>query len=150
MIDFERLRVSKWVEENVRSLGVTNQKLLTKKPWGMAVAFCESKLGQMSLAIIDAGGFCSRHYHAHKANVFTVYAGTLAVHIWDGFDEKQATRPPDRVLTVERGSSIVVPPNVVHLMTATANCLCVESYFNPLGGKVCTKDIHRLTTGGKN
>jgi len=119
-----------------------------KKRWGAAFSIGVTTYGQMSLAIIDKGGFCSRHYHNQKVNVFNVCEGELHVHVWN--DElKCDTKKPDLTHVVKAGESLQIPINVIHEMEAMTDVVCMESYHTVQSShKVCPKDIHRFTTGG--
>lgn len=122
---------------------------IERKPWGVALHVAHCRNGQLSLAVLNSGGFCSRHYHERKVNSFNVQSGRLAVRIWRGtFDVD--VRPADETIVLTAGKSLVVEPAIVHQMEALENTVCMEAYYTLDGSKVCLKDIHRFTAGGLN
>lgn len=146
--DWQKQGFSEFVARTLNKFKKLDLNKVEKKLWGAAVAVGRTTYGQMSIAVIDKGGFCSRHYHNQKVNTFIVDEGTLLVHIWrDPMDCD--TRDPDETHEVKAGSAFTVPINVIHEMEGKTDVVCMEAYHTCQSGhKVCPKDIHRFTKGG--
>ena len=86
----------------------------------------------------DAGGYCSRHCHAHKHNMFYVESGRLQIEVWACFTAK-----PD-VTVLGPGESCSVPPNAEHRFTVLEPCIALEVYWVELD----SEDILRMDVGG--
>lgn len=139
---------SSFVSDVLDGLHGLDPEAVERKPWGAAVHMGHTEFTQMSLAIIDQGGFCSRHFHKQKVNVFCVIEGELLVHSWAD-QYKSDSRSPDRTDLIQAGMAIQMPVEVIHEMEGLTNVVCMESYFAiKRGHKVCRNDIHRMTRGG--
>lgn len=123
---------------------------IEKKLWGAAVAESMTPYSQVSIAILDKGGYSSRHWHNQKVNVFSVIEGELVVRVWHKFDPANAEiKRPDEWIRVMPGDSIQIANNVIHQMEAKQNTICFEMYFAGASGhRVAADDIHRITIGG--
>jgi len=86
---------------------------------------------------INAGGFCSKHLHEYKFNMFFVESGTIEVSIWtkEGLVDKTILKP---------GEKTAVPPNVHHRFRAVEDVVAYEIYWTELN----SDDIIRETIGG--
>jgi len=146
--DWQKQGYSEFIARTLNRLNKLDPAKVEKKLWGAAVAVGRTTYGQMSLAIIDKGGFCSRHYHNQKVNTFIVDEGILLVHVWtDPMDCD--TREPDITHEVKSGEALTIPINVIHEMEGKTDCIVMEAYHTCVPcHKVCLKDIHRFTTGG--
>jgi len=151
-MDLSKYKFSDFVLRSIELFGFEDEHMIEKKHWGAAIRICDSAFGQMSLAIIDKGGFCSRHFHNQKVNVFSVISGTLQIKTWnDSETEDIVTRKADNSFAIEAGMSWQIPVNQIHMMEANVtDVLVMESYFSTAPGhRVFLNDIHRLTIGGK-
>ena len=84
-----------------------------------------------------AGGYCSRHRHAHKWNLFYVESGGLRVETWESAES------PD-VTLLGPGESCAVPPGRLHRFIVQQDCVALELYWVALDAE----DIHREDCGG--
>jgi len=112
-----------------------------EKVWGWTRCAVSKLLYSRHELKLKKGGFCSFHYHEHRANRFTVIEGeVLIVWVigWELFS-KQLTS----------GLSVVVPSLVAHQFQAVDKSLMEEAYWGDRGSAcVLEDDIHRFTTGG--
>ena len=153
-MDLSRHQFSDFVTRSLELFGIADDQAVSKKRWGAAVRICDSKFGQMSLAIIDKGGYCSRHFHNQKVNVFNVISGTLQIQTWDSHHSETEIEhiPADNIFAIEAGMSYQIGVNQIHLMAApTTDCVVMECYYSTMPGhKVLLGDIRRFSEGGKN
>ena len=84
-----------------------------------------------------AGGYCSRHFHAHKHNLFFVERGRLMIEAWANGDEADVTE-------LGAGEFCTVPPGHPHRFTDHEACVAFEVYWVELSGE----DIVRESRGG--
>jgi len=86
---------------------------------------------------IVKGGFCSKHRHEYKFNMFFVESGELEIGIWtnEGMIDKTI---------LKAGEQSAVPPNVYHKFTANEDTIAYEIYWTELS----PSDIIRETVGG--
>ena len=153
-MDLSTYDFSEFVLRTIEQFGINHEFMVTKKHWGAAVAICGSEFGQMSLAIIDKGGYCSRHFHNQKVNVFNVVSGTLQIQTWDSHHSETEIEniPADNIFAIEAGMSYQIGVNQIHLMAApTTDCIVMEVYYaTQPGHQVMLADIQRFTEGGKH
>jgi len=86
--------------------------------------------------VVEAGGYCSRHYHKNKWNRFYVCSGSLIVRM---FQENQVDET-----VVEEGETTDVPPGVLHEFEAREAAIAFEFYWTELD----PNDIERENVGG--
>jgi len=106
------------------------------KVWG--ITGCLIRRDNFEVHRIEAqqGGYCSKHKHAHKYNMFYVEEGALEILIWNG---KHADRT-----VLHAGQYATVPPTVYHRFRALESTLAFEIYWVALEGE----DIERDDAGG--
>lgn len=116
----------------------------TEKVWGQtALVVCRHGFEQHALRI-NKGGYCSRHRHVKKVNLFYVQQGQLTVEIFDNingvpFVEKHVLGPDCR---------LEVPPGVYHRFLANSFVIAHETYWTCDGSAINQHDIERLDQGG--
>lgn len=111
------------------------------KVWGKTICTVDAApyLSRHRL-LIDAGGYCSVHWHEHRANLFRVLSGTVRV-VWTiGMEIFHQDLTSDMEL--------VVASLVAHQFQCLDAAEMIEEYFPDRGGEVRLNDITRLTTGG--
>jgi quercetin dioxygenase-like cupin family protein len=87
---------------------------------------------------INAGGFCSKHKHNYKHNIFFVESGLLKIEHWqNNYDLNDIT-------ILKSGESCSIPPNHYHKFTALEDTIALEIYYVEL----LDDDICRETCGG--
>lgn len=107
------------------------------KVWGATQQIFNNPSASVHRLEINARGYCSKHAHKHKYNMFFVESGRLMVHQWTRDGIKDST-----MLTA--GESLVVPPEQPHRFVCVANAIVYEIYWvEPL-----SEDIERADTGG--
>jgi len=89
-----------------------------------------------------AGGYCSKHRHATRANLFVVVSGTVDVEMWFPNGKPTVWR-----LTAGAKAVLRVPAGVWHRFTAVEASRLVEMYM-PDGGALDEADIEREDVGG--
>jgi mannose-6-phosphate isomerase-like protein (cupin superfamily) len=87
---------------------------------------------------IDAGGYCSKHRHVHKCNLFYVVHGQLEVEVW-----KSDYPLVDRTL-LSANEQMVVAPGEYHRFRAISPVQALEIYWTELD----EADIERDECGG--
>ena len=86
----------------------------------------------------NAGGYCSKHCHEHKYNLFFVECGKLKITAWkNDYDLIDET-------IISDGQATVVPPGEYHTFEAIEDTVAYEIYRVEL----LEKDITRENCGG--
>lgn len=111
------------------------------KCWGRTRCTVESDRYARHELELEAGGYCSFHYHAHRANRFAVVRGTVRVVEVYGWQSYARTLLPGTVHTV--------PSLVPHQFQVLEPGLMIEEYWADRGGLCLSTDIIRLTQGGR-
>jgi len=112
----------------------------TGKVWGETTRIFKCATGSSHFLRIIKGGYCSKHKHEQKTNIFYVIRGRLQISVWnEGVGENMEDKT---VLT--SGQKTIVPIGVFHKFEALTNVECVESYEFRFTGE----DIVRETIGG--
>lgn len=110
------------------------------KIWGETERIFGRENVEVHRIAVAMGGYCSKHRHDHKWNLFFVEQGELEIEIW---------RPKSglRDTTVLRqGESLAVAPGQFHRFTATQETVAYEIYWVDLD----PADIKRESFGGVN
>lgn len=116
---------------------------IESKIWGTSKVIYRDDRSEIVEITVKAGGFCSRHYHKNKDNLFLVTSGALRVDQF-GF------RGQSKWLYACGGGSgpLLVPAGVTHQFTAETDVVAWEVY-RAIGGRVIDPaDIVRLSEGG--
>jgi mannose-6-phosphate isomerase-like protein (cupin superfamily) len=91
------------------------------KNWGYTTAFFETSTASAHHLSIRKGGYCSKHRHDHKFNLFYVLSGLLELTIWRENDVLDIT-------VIEPGQVSGVPPGFWHRFKALEPTEAVEVY----------------------
>jgi len=115
-------------------------KFYDKKLWGEKEVLNINDTSQLDFLIINKGGYCSKHKHFHKYNLFYVVTGVLKITLYlkDGGvrDYIIGDECPKR--------KFIVRPGTFHKFKALEDTECIEfSYV-----KYSSEDIVREDTGG--
>jgi mannose-6-phosphate isomerase-like protein (cupin superfamily) len=108
------------------------------KVWGTTGCIIKNSLLELHRIECKKGGYCSKHKHQTKANLFFVEQGSLEVRIFrdNGLVDK---------LTLRSGDQTTVPANVVHQFAVLEeNTIAYELYWSQLE----QDDIVRFSQGG--
>lgn len=110
-----------------------------KKVWGWTECILNTGVVQVHRITGIKGGYCSRHYHTSKHNLFFLISGRMQVETWeDGVI---------RVFDMHPGDICSVAPPVLHRFRASEDMVAVEIYFTQ-DGEVNPEDIMRMDQGG--
>jgi len=111
------------------------------KVWGKTREVVDSPFYSKHELQVVAGGYCSLHYHRHRANRFIVVSGEIEVIEFYG----------PKIRRVRLGSENIhdVASLVPHLFAVYRDGIVFEEYFPDRGGVVKRDDIVRLVEGGK-
>ena len=114
--------------------------MIQGKVWGQTEKIFARNNVQVHRIEGVAGGYCSKHLHERKHNLFYVDSGRLKIEIWP-----VAGARPD-VTHLASGESCSVPPGVQHRFTVIESCVAYEIYWVEL----VDPDIVREDHGGIN
>jgi hypothetical protein len=111
------------------------------KVWGRTKELVDSPFYSCHELEIVAGGYCSMHFHRHRANRFTVTSGLVEiVEFFGPFVIRTHLGP---------GNTYDVASLVPHMFIVHKSGAMFEEYFSDRGGQVRRDDIVRLVEGGK-
>lgn len=107
------------------------------KIWGMTQCLFAQNNVEVHLIDTKEGGFCSKHSHIHKFNLFYILNGALKVEIWMPYGLVDTT-------IIKDNQYCIVPPGHSHRFEALADTKALEIYWVELD----PDDIERETVGG--
>lgn len=107
-----------------------------KKKWGIKIPVFTSQTANVDLLIIEPRGFCSKHKHFQKHNLFYVISGELLVQV------QLKDRIAEHILTA--GKQLLIKSGYFHQFIANTEVMCIEVAFVTLS----EDDIYRLDEGG--
>jgi len=107
------------------------------KVWGATQALFARNNVEIHRIEVEKGGYCSKHKHVGKWNMFYVESGELQVIVWSG-DVQDST-------ILNAGDETAVPPGQQHQFRAVSDVIAYEIYWAELN----VDDIVRETVGGK-
>ncbi len=111
------------------------------KVWGRTRELVDSQFYSNHELEIVAGGYCSLHFHRHRANRFIIVSGLVEIVEFFGPFIVRTELGPENTYDV---ASLVPHMFIVHKSGAM-----FEEYFSDRGGPVRRDDIVRLIEGGK-
>lgn len=112
----------------------------TRKVWGWTEQVFDCGAIQAHRIWGQPGGFCSRHFHDHKHNLFIIVSGAMRVEQWNPEGEMTAR-------DLSAGDVLSIAPPVQHRFRVLRPCEAIEVYF-ATHGDVNPEDITRLDEGG--
>ena len=107
------------------------------KIWGSTSKIFEKNDVSFHKIEIKSGGFCSKHIHKYKFNLFLIEKGSLEIEIW------QQNGIMDRTI-ISEGEMSEIPPSVYHRFRALTDVIAFEIYYTVL----LDDDILRDDSGG--
>jgi len=107
------------------------------KVWGDTRCVFAAHDVEVHRIAVRKGGYCSRHLHHSKHNMFYVDVGELIISLWQPSGQLDLTH-------LKAGESCDVPPGVLHKFAAIKETIAWEIYFVELD----QEDIHREDEGG--
>jgi len=109
------------------------------KVWGETRPVLMKPQIEIHELFIKAGGFCSKHHHVSKFNMFYVVSGQLRIKTWKSYALIDET-------ILSAGQSTVQAPGENHQFEALTDVRCLEIYWAELNHD----DIVRENVGGAN
>jgi len=107
------------------------------KIWGTTeLLFC-NKNTAIHILNVKKDGYCSKHLHKCKTNIFYIISGNLKLSIWTNEGIKDDT-------VLWQGEQTEIQPGVFHQFKALTDVTCLEIYEIKFRGE----DITRETVGG--
>lgn len=108
------------------------------KVWGHTRELFNRNNVEIHRIEVAQDGFCSKHKHEHKWNMFYVEEGTLFVEVWKkDYDLCDTT-------TLSAGENMAIAPGEYHRFKALTDVTAYEIYWVQLD----QSDIARETVGG--
>lgn len=106
------------------------------KVWGVTNHIWTGNNVEVHRIDIVSGGFCSKHKHTHKYNMFEVERGELMIEVWR----------PDIVekTNLKAGDTTIIEPGFYHRFMAKVDTIALEIYWVTLN----EIDITRENQGG--
>jgi len=117
------------------------QNVTRGKVWGNTAKLFSLNNVEIHRIEVEKGGYCSKHSHKSKYNLFYVEDGELEIYIYRT-DAGEAIRD-ETVLGA--GGSTYVEPGVPHMFKANQRTIAFEIYWVELD----ERDIRRENVGGK-
>lgn len=108
------------------------------KVWGFTEALFARNNVEVHRIFVSDGGFCSKHKHDHKWNLFYVERGTLYIEVW----KKDYALCDTTILSA--GQMAAVAPGEFHRFRALSDTVVYEIYWVELDAE----DIKRENIGG--
>lgn len=109
------------------------------KVWGQTAPIFNKNNVEIHRIVGKLGGFCSKHIHQHKWNMFFVESGCLKIKTWMEYGLVDET-------TLYPENSCVIPPNTPHMFEVLLDdTVAYEVYWVELD----PKDIVRENVGGQ-
>lgn len=116
--------------------------MLQGKVWGTTQCIFHDNNVEIHRIEAKAGGYCSKHEHVAKFNLFYMESGRLKVTIFRS-PEGEQPRPTDSTILVP-GMSSLVRPGEKHMFEALEDSIAYEIYWV----KLDPGDIKRYEEGG--
>jgi len=112
------------------------------KIWGNTATLFAKNNTEIARIEVNKHGFCSKHKHEFKFNLFYVESGSLKVTIF----RPDAGGIIEDITVLKKGQSTFVEPGLMHSFCALENTIAFEIYWTSLG----FDDIIRESVGGVN
>ena len=108
------------------------------KVWGFTSEIFNKNNVEVHRIVGNSKGYCSKHKHDHKFNMFFVESGSIIIQVW-----KNNYNLIDET-TLKEGESCVVSPGEYHKFLINKDCIAYEFYWV----EIDSKDIVREKVGG--
>ena len=110
------------------------------KIWGSTSMLFEKNNVEIDRIEVKKGGYCSKHMHEHKFNMFFVEKGKLKVVIY----REDASSIIEDVTVLDAGCMTYVEPDLYHYFEGLEDTVAYEIYWVELN----QNDIIRESVGG--
>ena len=112
------------------------------KVWGNTSTIFQKNNVEMARIEINNGGYCSKHKHKYKHNMFFVEEGQLQVTIY----RSDAGQILEDVTILNKGDFTYVEPGLYHSFKSLEDTVAFEIYWVELD----VNDIERESVGGND
>lgn len=112
--------------------------MIKSKIWGTTEKIFDKNNVELDRIHIKKGGYCSKHYHKTKYNLFYVENGVLEIKV----QENDSKITNSTILYT--GQSTIIEPGKLHIFIAIEETVAYEFYWTELD----QEDIVRQTFGG--
>ena len=113
--------------------------MIAGKIWGTTEVLLKNEVLEIHRINTKTGGYCSKHHHEHKYNLFYVISGVMEISVWKkDYDLIDVT-------ILDEGDSMIVKPGEQHRFYARVGGEAMEVYWNKT---VDSNDIVRESHGG--
>ena len=109
------------------------------KVWGITSPIFQNSMFEVHRIEINAGGYCSKHYHKYKYNVFYIESGKMKIINYEDGNSINET-------LLSCGEQTTVSPNEFHRFEALEKTIAYEIYYSEFQ----SDDIIREDEGGIN
>ena len=116
-------------------MGITRGKV-----WGNTSMIFHENNVEMSRIEVKKGGYCSKHKHQHKFNLFFIEKGILKITVY----RQDAGQTMEDITILKDRDSTYVEPSLFHCFEALEDTVAYEIYWTELD----VNDIERETVGG--
>ena len=106
------------------------------KVWGETARIFAGNNVEMHRIVGNKGGYCSKHKHEHKFNMFFVESGVLKIIEW-----KEDSGTVDETI-LRNCDSCVVPPGSLHKFEVEEDCVAYEIYWVSLDPADISREDH--------
>lgn len=113
------------------------------KVWGITSPIWNGNNVEFHRIEVKEGGYCSKHLHEHKFNMFYVEYGELEISIWKEHGYEKDEDMIDKTIIVDDESTIIEPKQY-HMFKALKDTVAYEIYWVSLE----KDDIKRMNQGG--
>jgi len=104
------------------------------KVWGTTELLFSNENTAIHFLRIEEGGFCSKHRHNCKSNIFYIISGNLKLSIWTAGGIKDDT-------VLWQGEQTEIQPGAFHQFKAMTDVVCLEIYEAKFRGEDITREI---------
>lgn len=111
-----------------------------EKVWGQTKEVISTSCYSYHELLVNAGGYCSIHYHKERANKFRIINGKIEIIQFYG--------PKIERTMLGNDQTYEVPSLVPHMFVVHKSGRMVEEYYPDRCGYVTNDDIIRLVEGG--
>lgn len=124
-----------------------NTGAMNEKPWGHWRLLYVDDVYELRKLTLKAGGWCSRHFHTTKCNVFHVLSGSVRVKEYYADTPGEEGMFAVHILT-EGSEPVHIPAGVQHRFEVLEDAVVYEYSLAREGEKMDVNEIHRLDESG--
>jgi dTDP-4-dehydrorhamnose 3,5-epimerase-like enzyme len=121
---------------------------IEKKCWGEVRHIFDGPVS-VSLLRVEAGTFCSTHYHRKRWNRFFVVSGRVCLRFFASIEPGSNYPETTHILILSAGEFFSVPPMQTHSFEVLESGRIVETYWTEDDSPAEYGDIVRFNVGGR-